>query len=127
MEYIVYLALGFAVGYIVGSALTAVRQAQAFKNILNDLGVTTQQLLKLKDRIDREDDTESTDQPVVEIRLEQHDGMIYAYRKSDSQFLAQGTDRTALIESLTERFKRGDGARLIIREEDGAELVKTLN
>lgn len=124
MEYIVYLALGFAIGYLAASVVVTVRQAEAFRQILKDLGVTTEQLLKLKDRIDREDDTETTAQPVIEIRLEQHDGMIYAYRKSDSQFLAQGTDRTALIESLTERFKRGDGARLIIREADGAELVK---
>ena len=127
-----YLALGFALGWFFGSLWTTIRQAQAFKNILKDLGVTTEQLLALKDRMDREDEEESTPQqhsaaqPVVEVRLEQHNGQIYAYRKSTEEFLAQGENREELIERLTERFKRGDGARLIIREEDGADLVKTL-
>lgn len=124
-----YIALGFAMGWFFGSLWTTIRQAQAFKNILQDLGVTTEQLLRLKDKMDREEEdlpAAKAGQPVIEIRLETHNGQIYAYRKSTEEFLAQGENREELIARLTERFKQGEGARLIIREEDGAELVKTL-
>ena len=119
--------VAFVVGWSLGSAWTAIRQAQAFRNILKDLGVTTEQLLALKDRIE-DSNPEIQPEPAppgteIEVTLEQHNDVIYAYRKSDSQFLAQGTDRDQLIEHLKITF--ANGARLIIREEDGAHLVKS--
>lgn len=123
METIILVATAFAAGWVLGAFVTAVRQAQAFKSILKDLGVSTEQLLKLKDRIDQEDDApDAARENVVEVKLEQHQGMIYAFRKDNDQFLGQGTDRDTLIQHLDRTFARG--ARIIIREEDGAELVK---
>ena len=120
---IILLFIGFGLGWVLGSFWTAIKQAQAFKSILNDLGVTTEQLLKLRDRIDQEDEPQTTPREnVVEVTLEKMDNMIYAYRKDNSQFLGQGTDRDQLIQHLNHTF--ANGARLIIREQDGAELVK---
>jgi hypothetical protein len=123
METIIITAMAFALGWFLGAFVTAVKQAQAFKSILNDLGVTSEQLLKLKDRMDHEDEPQTVSrETVVEVTLEKMGNMIYAYRKDNSQFLGQGTDRDALIQHLNHTF--ANGARLIIREQDGAELVK---
>lgn len=125
MDTTILFLLGLAVGWVVGSWFTAIKQALAFKDILKDLGVTTEQLTKLKDRMDLEEEEESQTparETVVEVKLEQHSGIIYAYRKDNDQFLAQGNDRDKLIEHLNHTFAQG--ARLIIREEDGAALVK---
>lgn len=126
MEYIIVAVAAFIVGYMIGGAIRGAMQAMAFKNILQDLGVTTEQLLKLKDRIDRQGPSPDLDvtENVIEVRLEQHGNQIYAYRKDTEQFLGQGTDREALIQHLNLTFARG--ARLIVREADGAHLVKTL-
>lgn len=125
MDTLIYLLVGFAFGYVLGGFITTIRTARAFKSILEDLGVTTEQLLKLKRKIG-EPEAESAADAEIEIRLETHNGTIYAYRKDTNQFLAQGPDREELVANLIDRFARGDGARLIIREEDGAALIKTL-
>lgn len=122
METFILIGLAFAAGWFLGSIWTTIRQAMAFQSILKELGITTEQLIDLRDRVDPQ--PEPTSETVVEITLEQHDDVIYAYRKTDSQFLAQGTDRDTLIDHLNKTF--ANGARLIIREEDGAHLVKTL-
>lgn len=123
MEMIILAVTAFVVGWILGGLITTVKQAQAFKSILQDLGVTTEQLLALKRKIDKADEPAAEPREnVVEITLEQHNDVIYAYRKSDSQFLAQGQDRDALIQHLNHTF--ANGARLIVREQDGAALVK---
>ena len=123
METIILVATAFAAGWVLGAFVTAVKQAQAFKSILKDLGVSTEQLLKLRDRIDQEEAApDAARENVVEVKLEQHQGMIYAFRKDTDQFLGQGTDRDTLIKHLDHTFARG--ARIVIREEDGADLVK---
>lgn len=121
MDTLIYLLVGFALGYSLGTVITTIRTARAFKSILDLLGVTTEQLLKLRDKIDAPEN-KSAAEPEIEIRLETHNGEIYAYRKDNSQFLAQGPDRDRLIQHLNYTF--ANGARLIIREQDGAELVK---
>jgi hypothetical protein len=94
----------------------------AFKKILEDLGISPQQLEKLNSQL-IDADTEPEDQEpqiVVEVRLEQLDGVILAYRKSDDQFLAQGPDRDSLIQRLTENLTP---CRVVIAKEDGADLI----
>lgn len=121
METIIIAAVAFVIGWVAGSFIAVIKQAQAFKSILNDLGVTTEQLMKLKRKLDTDSEEEVTEN-VIEVKLEQHNGQIYAFRKDNDQFLGQGADRDALIKHLDHTFARG--ARLIIREADGAELVK---
>jgi hypothetical protein len=41
----------------------------------------------------------------IEIYVEQHQGQLYAWRKSDHRFLGQGTDPTALFERLAQSVR----------------------
>lgn len=125
MEFFVVALLSFLFGFAVGGAVKGLTQAMAFYEIMKKLGVTEQQLRDLAEKEGIEPQAESrdrsTDRPVIEVRLEQHNGQIYAYRRDNSQFLGQGTDRDTLIQHLDQTFARG--ARLIVREDEGAALL----
>jgi hypothetical protein len=60
----------------------------------------------------------------LEVTIEQHQGVLYAYRKDTKQFLGQGTDREGLIDSIS---KRMTDVRLIIDQQDGADLLQKNN
>ena len=98
-----------------------------FREILKDLGVTDQQLKDLASSkgldmplVDA-DSSQEQQRPVVEIKIEQHQGILFAFRKDNDQFLAQGTDREALIQRLTENLTP---CRVIVAKEDGADLIQ---
>jgi hypothetical protein len=110
---------------IVGWKLSSIWNVIAFKKLLEDLGVSQHQLEQLKDRLetgvpDLSPTIQEQPQMVVEVRLEQLEGTILAYRKSDSQFLGQGPDRDSLIQRLTENLTP---CRVVIAKEDGADLI----
>ena len=130
MELLILVVIAFAAGWYAGSWVTTHLLALSFRQILTDLGVKNEQLRKLATDVGIElpDVNASTalgDQLTpLEIRLEQHQGVIYAYRKDNSQFLGQGTDREGLIDSIS---KRMDNVRLIIDQSDGADLLQKNN
>jgi hypothetical protein len=115
IELVLVFGLGWWLGSLVGQAL----QRMAFLKILEDLGVSPEQMSRLRQAADPEAEPE---QETCEIRLEQHGDQIYAYRKSDEHFLGQAADRERLLERLKSEFS-GE-VKLIIREEDGANLIK---
>ena len=126
METILNLLIVAGVGWWEGSAWTAMVLRSGFQKILKELGVTEQQLKKLaRDHgMGVEEAKPSADEPQltsVEIKLEQHQGVIYAYQIEDGKFLGQGADREELIESLKKNLR---DVRLIITEEHGARLIK---
>ena len=100
-----------------------------FREIIKDLGITDQQLRKLAEkngiRVPTENPRDSITGEVtvtpIEIRIEEHQGQLYAYRLDNDQFLGQGTDREQLIARLTENLTN---VRLIVAEENGAGLIK---
>lgn len=119
--FINYLLI-FMLGWAIGSAVTRAWLHWTFREILKDLGVSDTQLRTLAERNGIEvKDPETAEMPTVEVKLEQHQGVIYAFRKDTDQFLGQGPDREQLILRLKENLTN---VRLIIREEDGAELIK---
>jgi hypothetical protein len=127
METILNFLIAAGLGWWAGSAWTAMVLRGGFHKILKELGVTDQQLKKLaRDHgMGVEEAKSSIDEPEltsVEIKLEQHQGVIYAYRIDDDQFLGQGSDREELIESLKKNLTN---VRLIIAEEHGAKLIKS--
>jgi hypothetical protein len=122
----------FALGCWIGSTVRGIWMALSFREILRDLGVTEQQLRTLAAKnaipIPTENPRDSITGEVtvtpIEIRIEEHEGCLYAYRLDNNLFLGQGTDREQLISRLTENLTN---VRLIIAQEDGAGLLQKNN
>ena len=98
---------------------------QGFRDLLRALKVTEQDLLRAMLRVQsgewQPDDTEGAkDGTVVNVKLEQLGTEIFAYRKSDNQFLAQGSDADTLIERLTQNLTP---CKVVVAQEDGADLL----
>jgi hypothetical protein len=129
MSEIITLIVVFAIGWFFGSRLQYILDRITFKSILDDLGVSNKQLRDLAEQGELTALNPSTppedELDRVEITLERDRGVIYAYRKDSGQFLAQGSDQDQLIAHLNLTFAQG--ARLIIREANGAELLQKNN
>ncbi len=100
-----------------------------FRQLLRALKVTEEDLLRAMIKIQSKewqlDDVEGTkDHTVVDVKLEQQGTQIFAYRKSDDQFLAQGTDADSLIERLNQNLTP---CRVVVAQEDGADLLQKNN
>ena len=130
IETAIILVLAFAAGWYAGSTVTTHLLALSFRQILNDLGVKNEQLRKLATDVgvelpDVNENTADGDALTpVEVTIEQHQGVLYAYRKDNQQFLGQGTDRAGLIDSISRRMT---DVRLIIDQQDGADLLRKNN
>lgn len=119
------LVIVFILGAIIGGRLTHNIMMSATKRLLQDLGVKEADLRKFAEKQgitlpDTPQDA-AAELTVVEITLEQQGNQIFAYRKDDSTFLGQGHDKESLIEAIAHRMK---DVRLVIAEEDGAELLQ---
>ena len=129
IETAIIIVLAFAAGWYLGSTVTTHLLALSFRQILQDLGIKNEQLKKLAEDVgvdvpDVNQNTVHGDLDLVEVTIEQHQGVLYAYRKDDQQFLGQGTDREGLIASVTKRLQ---GVRLKISDQDGADLLQKNN
>ncbi len=126
MEEYILIVVGFVIGYIAGKAVANWTNTVAFRELLKDLNISDAQLMKVKAKIDR-DLQEATGAPEeveltpVEIKIEQHQGQLYAFRLDNDQFLGQGKDREELIEHLKKNLTN---VRLIIAEDNGAKLIQ---
>jgi len=119
INYILVAGISFWVGYKISSVISAA----AFRDILKDLGVSEEKILNLNKAYEGEDpeETSTTSLEEIEVRIEQHQGQLYAFRTDNDTFLGQGSDRDALIKRLTENLT---DVRLIISEDNGAKLIK---
>jgi hypothetical protein len=130
MEILIAVIIAFAFGWYAGSWVTTHLLALSFRQILTDLGVKNEQLRKLAENVGIElpavnqNTADGNELTPLEITLEQHQGVIYAYRKDNQQFLGQGTDQAGLIDSIS---KRMTDVRLIIDQQDGADLLQKNN
>jgi hypothetical protein len=126
----ILVVIAFAFGWYAGSKITEHLLALSFRQILTDLGVKNEQLRKLATDVGVElpavnqNTADGDSLTPLEVTLEQHQGVIYAYRKDTKQFLGQGTDREGLIDSIS---KRMTDVRLIIDSADGADLLQKNN
>ena len=119
------LVIVFILGAVIGGRLTHDIMMSATKRLLQDLGVKEADLRKFAEKQgitlpDTPQDA-AAELTVVEITLEQQGNQIFAYRKDDSTFLGQGHDKESLITAIAHRMK---DVRLVIAEEDGAELLQ---
>jgi hypothetical protein len=130
MEILILVVIAFAFGWYAGSWVTTHLLALSFRQILNDLGVKNEQLRALAEDVGIElpavnqNTADGNRLTPLEIVLEQHQGVLYAYRKDNQQFLGQGTDRQGLIDSIGQRMT---DVRLIIDQQDGADLLQKNN
>jgi hypothetical protein len=121
---LILLLAGMA--FYAGVRLATIWQQMVFKKILDDLGVTDKQLHKLTDTLaddetETEVDGETIKLKIMEIKIEEHQGQLYAYKLEDDQFLGQGKSREDLLESLKANLTN---VKLIISEENGSGYIK---
>jgi hypothetical protein len=130
MEILIVVIVAFAFGWYAGSWVTTHLMALSFRQILNDLGVKNSQLRQLAENVGLElpdvnqNTADGNTLTPLEVTIEQHQGVLYAYRKDTKQFLGQGTDQAGLIDSIS---KRMTDVRLIIDSADGADLLQKNN
>ena len=118
------------VAFWLGSKSRAIFDRILFREILKDLGITEQQMRNLaRDKQHLVDDVEETPrEPAaaiardhIEIRVEQHQGQLYAFRLSDDRFLGQGATPDDLIARIAESYKN---TKFTVAKDQGAELMK---
>ncbi len=108
---IIVLAIMFVVmGVVIGSWISHLFHRAIMREFLKELGYDTPEKLKqlhdslaLKLTADRS--AAVSGKPVIRIRLEQHQGIIFAYREDDSTFLGQGNTREDLVASIMHRIR----------------------
>ena len=118
MELIDYITLAIftMIGMVIGWRMGSAFHVRMFKEILNELGVTNQQLIKVAkanavglgeeaEAKIRELEERAAGLEQIEIKVEKHGDVLYAFRKDNDQFLGQGADREALIAAMAERMK----------------------
>jgi len=102
---------------------------QGFRELLRALKVTEEDLLRAMIKIQSaewqlEEAEGAKDHTVVDVKLEQQGTEIFAYRKSDNQFLAQGSNADSLIARLNENLTP---CKVVVAQEDGADLLQKNN
>ena len=124
-ELIIVGLLGIFIGWRAASHV----HLDGFRQLLKALKITEQDLLramiKIQSREWQLEDPEGTkDETIVDVKLEQQGTEIYAYRKSDNQFLAQGSNAASLIERLNQNLTP---CKVVVAKEDGADLLQKNN
>jgi hypothetical protein len=112
--------LGGMVGYRIADHL----HKTVLADLLERAGVTPEKLEQIMLDLQQEIQPESKtlkEFPDLEVTIEQHSNTLYAFRKDNDQFLAQGKDREELIEMIS---KKVSNVTLVIAEADGAALIK---
>ena len=117
------------VGILIGWTASKRVHLDGFRQLLRALKVTEEDLLramiKIQSREWQLDDVEGAkDDTIVDVKLEQVGTEIFAYRKSDNQFLGQGQDSQTLIERLNQNLTP---CRVVVAQEDGADLLQKRN
>jgi len=116
-------------GLFIGWQASKKVHLDGFRQLLRALKVTEDDLLRAMIKIQSaewqlDDDEGSKDPTVVDVKLERVGTQIFAYRKSDDRFLAQGTDADSLIARLNENLTP---CRVVVAQEDGADLLQKNN
>ena len=120
------LIIAALVGILIGWQASSRVHLDGFRQLLRALKITEQDLLRAMVKIQSKewqlDDVEgATDSTVVDVKLEQVGTEIFAYRKSDDQFLGQGQDSQTLIERLNQNLTP---CKVVVAKEDGADLLQ---
>jgi hypothetical protein len=117
------------VGILIGWTASKQVHLDGFRQLLRALKVTEEDLLRAMIKIQSrewqpEEPEGAKDHTVVDVKLEQQGTEIFAYRKSDNQFLAQGSNADSLIERLNQNLTP---CKVVVAKEDGADLLQKNN
>ncbi len=122
---VISLLIVFALGWYIGHKISAAFHVKLFKMILDDLGIDNKRLIAVaRERAaefitpEQEAQLKAAEEDGLEqidIKVEKHGEMLYAFRKDNDQFLGQGTSRDDLIAAMAQRMK---GVRLTVVEGD---------
>lgn len=121
LELIIAFVVGFFVGYKIQEKIMFYTIAEMFKKA----GITNKELDKFighwKEEMEPEEaNTDENGLEVIDIKVEKHGEVLYAFRKDNDQFLGQGDSKETLIKRLGEKAM---GKRMVIAEGDGAEFI----
>jgi hypothetical protein len=112
--------LGCILGGIVGWKICNRFHTSMIADILKAAGVGEGDLRRAINNLQAEEGEEEL--PRVEVRIEEVDGSLYAYRIDTQEFLGQGTDQTTLIDRIKEVNK--SNFILVVSQSNGADLLK---
>jgi tRNA A37 N6-isopentenylltransferase MiaA len=121
MEAWLLLIIVGVLGFVLGAKTMNIFHTYMIRNILKELGITPKQLKEVEQRlmqdleqhdpelaqkIRKDHESRVSDSlPVMKVKLEQHQGTLFAYRADTEEFVGQGTDRDTLATSIAHRFK----------------------
>jgi hypothetical protein len=113
--------IGCLVGIFVGWKINDRFHTSLTTDLLKTVGVSESDLRQAITKLQR-DSSEDAELPRVEVRIEEVDGGLYAYRIDTQEFLGQGTDQTTLIDRIKEVNKTN--FILVVSQSNGADLLK---
>jgi hypothetical protein len=110
IETVLVVVVLMTLGFILGAWVSSMFHRSIMREFLRELGYDTEEKLReLHDRLARkltaDNSAALSGKPVIKIRLEQHQGILFAYREDDSTFLGQGLTREDLIASIMHRIR----------------------
>ena len=122
MDYLILAVIAFYVGFKVNEKIMYI----TFGKMMKEAGITNKELDKFINHWapGMLEGPEAVDQSDIEIRLERHNDVIYAFRKDNEEFLGQGQDQDELFKRIAERFH---DVKFVLRQADGAELLQKNN
>jgi len=124
MEFdVLTFVIGCVLGAIVGWRICDRFHQSMLAEILKSAGIGEAELKRALEnlRVELPEDHEDA-LPKVQVRIEEVNGSLYAYRVDTDEFLGQGADATALIERITEINKTN--FILVVSQENGSDLMK---
>ena len=110
IETVLVVVVLMSLGFIIGAWVSSIFHRSIMREFLKEMGYDTEEKLReLHDRLARkltaDNSAALSGKPVIKIRLEQHQGILFAYREDDSTFLGQGNTREDLLASIMHRIR----------------------
>jgi ferritin-like protein len=110
IETVLIVVVLMSLGFVLGAWISSIFHRSILREFLKELGYDTpEKLRELYDRLalklTADDSAAVAGKPVIKIRLEQHQGIIFAYREDDQTFVGQGNTREDLVASIMHRIR----------------------
>jgi len=110
IETVLIVVVLMTLGCILGAWISSIFYRSVIREFLKELGYDTPEKLRelhdrIADRLTADNSAAVSGKPVIKIRLEQHQGIIFAYREDDQTFVGQGNTREDLLASIMHRIR----------------------